>query len=157
MSPSESVVPAANAKIEVTGAVNLGTQLELRQRVQRRANPGLRMSAGLPTDGSLLAVDVNPLMGAPGAVRAEQLCWEFGATQTPMDIQNKGLTESYMIFGKPGSGKTYLHKFPLPRGMFWPSADGLVASCHQEGSSRNRLELDQRMGRHCRPRGQCVA
>ena len=113
MSPSESTAPATNAKIVVDAAVNLGTQLELRQKVQRRAHSGFRMSVGLPTDGTLQAVDVSPLTGAPGIVRTEQLGWELEKTRTPMDIVRKGLTESYMIFGAPGSGKTNLLMYLL--------------------------------------------
>ena len=61
--PAASAKIAANAKIEVTGTVNLGTLLELRQRVQRPLNSGFRMSAGLPSDGTLQAVDANVPFG----------------------------------------------------------------------------------------------
>jgi hypothetical protein len=114
MNPSEkAAAPAANAKIEVKAEVNLGTLLELRQKVARSLNTGFRMSAGLPGDGSLLAVDTNSQLGPTGTVGAEQLSWEFQSSETPINIVNKGLTESYMIFGAPGSGKTYLLMYLL--------------------------------------------
>jgi hypothetical protein len=108
-----TAAPAANAKIQVSATVNLGTVLELQQRAQRRIGSPFRMTGGLPSDGTLQAIDVNASLGTGGTLPAEQLGWELQATQTPLEIRDKGLTESYMIFGAPGSGKTYLLMYLL--------------------------------------------
>jgi type IV secretory system conjugative DNA transfer VirD4/TraG family protein len=110
---AEAAVPAGNDKIAIEARINLGTALELRQHADRPLSSGFRMAAGLPMDGSLLAVDINPASASGGMVGAEQLTWQFEPTDKPVDIRDKGLTESYMIFGAPGSGKTYMLMYLL--------------------------------------------
>src|SRR3954451_7167239 len=103
----------AAPKFTMQGSITLGNLLELRQRAPARSNTRFRINAAMPTDGILSSVDIaNPLTrpaGAPG----EQLTWDLEKTDGTLEIKNKGLTESYMIFGVPGSGKTYLLMYLL--------------------------------------------
>ena len=115
MNPSErstGATFATNSKVEVKGSVNLGKILDLQQRTSSLLRTAFRYSTSLPFDGVLQAID-TARVETSAALPMEQLSWELELTETPIEITDKGLTESYMIFGGPGSGKTYLLMYLL--------------------------------------------
>lgn len=103
----------SNAKITVQGEVNLGEELELIQESTAKLDTKFRFSSGLPINNSLSKVDIPYFKSERSTLPAEQLTWHLKPTRKQISITNKGLTESYMIFGGPGSGKTYLLMYLL--------------------------------------------
>ncbi|HMD35863.1 MAG TPA: type IV secretion system DNA-binding domain-containing protein [Vicinamibacterales bacterium] len=117
MSPPDVKPPAAalgsNAKVTVEGSVWLGHSLELRQQTAPTARTAFQFSAALPGSGPLLAVDQIDVETSPSAMPATQLGWDLASTEQKLAIVDKGLTESYMIFGASGSGKTHFLMYLL--------------------------------------------
>jgi len=115
--PSEAVADGprrlgANAKVTAEGSVDMGELLEL---TQEEAPPTAAsfLRAALPTAGGLSAVDMPILNATASPVATQRLDWRLTPTGGRVTISDDGLAESYMIFGGPGSGKTYLLEYLL--------------------------------------------
>lgn len=111
MSPS-SGAPAptklkGNDKVSVDGAIAMGSLFELRQRSAATVDTSFAFATAMPTDGSLMSVDLAQTGLRASQMPAEQLGWELQPRAGSISIEKDGLAESYMIFGAPGSGKTY--------------------------------------------------
>src|SRR5262249_8765689 len=120
--PASTARAGTNAKVTVSGSIELGDVLELQQRAAPTLDTGFRFSSAVPSDGVLRAVDQTDVAMNASAMPAEQLGWGLQPAKRKLAIVNKGLTESYMIFGGPGSGKTYLLMYLL-RQMFALGSD----------------------------------
>jgi hypothetical protein len=102
-----------DAKVKVSGTVTLGTLHEMRQVNVAGPDARFAFSSALPSDGTLSSVDVAQVVTRASALPADQLHWKLEEGTGTAAISGSGLAESYMIFGGPGSGKTYLLMYLL--------------------------------------------
>lgn len=110
MTPVRAVAakPQGSATIEPKGQIHIGKCLLLEQSAATAAPWSTMYAAGLPEDGRIPAFE-NPMpFQRPGELPRTELKYSLRKTDTNLDIQDKGLTSSYGIFGAPGSGKTVL-------------------------------------------------
>lgn len=109
---AERAVPTPNARIQVTGRINLGSALRLDLRPAPWQAVGTVFSGGLPDSGVLPAIDgLLPVPGGAafgGQPTHRPLQWTLTPEPGTRELTDNALTASYGIFGAPGSGKTHL-------------------------------------------------
>lgn len=103
---------SGRSEIRVQGRIQLGKECGLGQQSRAPDFPSVTYSAFRPADGTVAPIDMPPV-ARPGELPMRQLDWHLEKTGGDLCLADRGLTQSYGIFGASGSGKTHLMRHLL--------------------------------------------